>query len=96
MKKEINLKTSLKGLFGIFKRYGLTIFIIVLVGGLSSAVLILNEALQQTNRGGTGSSSSGNTSFDQATIDRVNQLSTSEKSRNTYAPPSGRINPFAE
>lgn len=96
MKKEIDLKTSFKALSRAISRYGLTLFVILLVSGLSAAVLILNDALQQTGNGDNGLVNQQNQGLDQATIERVNQLNTSSKAKNNFSPPAGRISPFTE
>jgi hypothetical protein len=79
-----------------FKKYNLTIFIVILVGGLASAVLILNSALQQSSNTTDYQVTTTPTTFDQPTINRVKQLHTSSDSTTTIALPSGRINPFSE
>jgi len=79
-----------------FKKYNLTIFIVVLVGGLSTAVILLSDILQISRDASSTQQSSDNITFDQQTIDRVNQLTTSDESSGDYVKPQGRINPFAE
>lgn len=79
-----------------FRRYNLTIFIVVLASGLSTAVLMLNASLQKSSDTTGYSSTLDITSFDQTTIDRIKQLHTSDETINGSSLPSGRINPFAE
>lgn len=99
MKKDLSLTAIFSPIVNVFKNYNLTIFIVVLVGGLGVAVLMLSGALQkasQTDGYTSSTSTSTSTSFDQTTINRVNQLHTSSEAPSDYTPPSGRINPFAE
>ncbi len=78
-----------------FKRYNLTIFIVVLVTGLSTAVIMLNDTLQKASDTSGYTSTLDSTTFDQATIDRVKQLHTSSETVDTSLPTT-RINPFNE
>jgi hypothetical protein len=78
------------------RRYNLTIFIVMLTGGLSAAVLILNATIQKTSDTAGYSTSLDITSFDQATIDRIKQLHSSSEIAADSSLPAGRINPFAE
>ena len=96
MAKDIKINFDIKSIYGILVKHGLTLFIIVIVGGLSAAVLILTSTIERTSRTDGTSSADDINSFDQTTIDRVNQLSSSDSTKNEYAPPAGRINPFAE
>lgn len=96
MKKNVNIKSLFQSIYRAFSKYSLTIFIITLVGGLSLAVLILNSAIEKTSKPSYSSQSTDITSFDQTTIDRVNQLIKSDNYKNNYQIPSGRVSPFAE
>jgi len=94
--KNTNLTTAFGPLIRAFQRYNLTIFIVVLVSGLATAVLMLNATLIQSSDTTGYKSPVDITSFDQATIDRVKQLHTSDESSTGFTLPAGRINPFSE
>lgn len=79
-----------------FGRYHLTLFVVVLVGGLSTAVLMLNEILKQSSDPNGYTSSLDITSFDQATIDRLQQLKSSDEASTGFTLPAGRLSPFVE
>lgn len=79
-----------------FQRYNLTIFIVVLTGGLATAVLLLNATLQEASDTTNYTSTLDSATFDQTTIDRVKQLHTSSETTNELVLPDGRINPFSE
>ena len=79
-----------------FQRYNLTIFIVVLTGGLATAVLLLNATLQEASDTTNYTSTLDSATFDQATIDRVKQLHTSSEATGELLLPEGRINPFSE
>ena len=80
----------------VFGRYHLTIFTVVIVGGLSTAVLLLNAILAESSDTSGYTSALDVTTFDQATIDRVTQLKSSSDTSPDFTLPSGRTNPFAE
>lgn len=96
MNKDLKISFDFKSISNFFVKYSLTIFIILVTAGLSSAVLVLTSTIERTSRSGSIKANEDINSFDQATIDRVNQLSSSDATKNEYEVPSGRINPFAE
>lgn len=93
--KNKNISTIFGPIVRSFQRYSLTIFIVVLTGSLTAAVLILNTIVQQSADTSGYTSTTSVTSFDQATIDRIKQLHSSSTQTKITLPP-GRINPFAE
>jgi len=96
MNKDVSFKSIIEGLAEVFKRYNLTIFMIVLAVGLGTAVLLLNNTLQKSSDTSGYSSSLDITSFDQTTIDKIKQLHTSTEFTGGVTLPAGRINPFGE
>ncbi|CAN5369453.1 hypothetical protein BH10PAT4_BH10PAT4_3360 [soil metagenome] len=94
--KNKDVSSLISSIVSAFQRYNLTIFIVVLTGGLVVAVLMLNSTVQQASDTTGYSASTGSTSFDQTTIDRVKQLHTSSEFTSDVTLPSGRINPFSE
>ena len=83
-----------RALRSLIRKFHLLIFFVFVVIGLSVAVVLLNKTL-------TGSSSEGytttinNGSIDEATLNRINSLHTSDQPT-TPQFPAGRHNPFAE
>lgn len=94
--KNQDAKTLIISVIKAFQRYNLTIFIVVLTGGLATAVLLLNAALQEASDTTNYTSDLGSSGFDQATMDRVKQLHTSSEATADTPLPDGRINPFSE
>jgi len=78
------------------KRYSLTIFIVITVGVLVFCILLLNNIMNQPLNNGIYTSTNGTTTFDQATINRLNKFKTSNENSSDQALPSGKINPFSE
>ena len=95
--KSINIRNTLSNIITGLKRYSVTIFIVLLVSSLATAVLLLNQVvLSSSDTTGVTSNLDSNT-FDQDTINRIEQLHTStEYSESDTVLPDGRINPFAE
>lgn len=89
-------KSIPKSVVQFFGRYHLTLFIVFLVGGLSTAVLVLNAVLIESANTDGYTSSLDMTTFDQATIDNVKKLRLSSDTPAEFTLPDGRISPFAE
>jgi len=102
--KKNNKKNTIKinpiiSFTSFIKRYNFILFIVIAVGGLIFAILLLTEILTQPvnnlQPASTSSTSSDTVTFDQTTINRINNLKTSDNNTNPVLP-SGRINPFSE
>ena len=74
----------------------MTLFIVFIVGGLSVAVLFLNNMLSDTSGSDDYTSPIDAGSIDQATLDRIKELHSSEDTVPAAALPDGRVNPFGE
>ncbi len=97
MKKSTNTSTLLKPIGRFFQRFHLTVFIVIIVGGLAYAVLSLYDVLAAASTLPVSATTApSSTSFDQSTINRLNQLYSSDKAPSSVTLPSGRINPFGE
>lgn len=94
--KNADLATLLKPVGVIFRRFHLTIFIVFIVAGLGYAVLSFNTLLAQSSTDTSYTSPIDAGSIDQATLQRINALHTSENPTPPTTMPSGRINPFSE
>lgn len=80
----------------IFTRFHLTIFIVFIAAGLSYAVMTFSALLDESSTDTTYTSPIDVGSIDQATLERINDLHTSDDKTPEFTTPSGRINPFAE
>lgn len=98
MNKNPDISTSLKPLGRFLQRFHLTIFIVIIVGGLTYAIMSLYDVLSDASTipaQSTTTTSAGIT-FDQATIDHLNKMYTADAAPATVDLPTGRINPFSE
>lgn len=94
---ELSLTSIKKSLGNLLQRFHVIIFVMVVLGGLAVVVLRLNGIiLVSEQQGDYIPPNSSPSSFDQTTIDRVEQL----KSRTDSSAPldlsKGRTNPFVE
>ena len=80
----------------LFKRFHLMLFFLFIVGCLATAVILINRILTESSdtTGYTSGISAG--SIDQATLNRIQSLHTSNQQVELPATPSGRTNPFSE
>ena len=89
-----SLKTAFSHFLG---RFHMLIFTIIVLGGLTVCMFLINGIISQTGNSSNTSDATPTQDFDQATIDRIKQLHTAGDS--SSAPlnlPSGRINPFVD
>ena len=94
--KSIDLTTTLKPAGAMFRRFHLTIFIVFIVAGLGYAVLSFNTLLARSSTDTSYTSPIDAGSIDQATLERINALHTSDGPSPAVTTPVGRINPFSE
>lgn len=82
-------------IISLLRRYHAILFVIIVVGGLIAIVLVLNDIVtgstQQVPPASTPSSS-----FDKATIDRIDKLRTGDEAATPLDLSDGRTNPFVE
>lgn len=94
---EISFTDIKKAISRFLHRYHVVVFTVVILGGLAAAVFVFNNIIAQSSGTDTGYTSSANdTTFDKATIDRINQLKTSSDPEDKIDFSNGRTNPFVE
>ncbi len=91
-----DLRINQKAILAFFRRYHFVLFIVLIVLILSVAVILLNTIVYKAS--GEDSVPQGGTTpaFDQATIDRMRQLKTSDQPSEPLDFSGRRINPFGE
>ena len=93
---EISL-ASLKKIFGRFLgRFHIVIFAVVILGGLSVVILLLHSIITTSNDPSGYTPNGISSSFDNATINRIEQLKTRTEGSGDLNLPPGRTNPFVE
>ena len=80
----------------LLKRFHLTLFIIFIAGGLSGAILVINNTLKDSSIDSNYTSSINAGSIDEVTLTRLNALHTSAEGSPAPILPAGRTNPVSE
>lgn len=91
-----NLPTDPKLLITLLKRFHLVIFTVIVTIVLSVSVLLLYSVVIKAGGSEATTPNANAPAFDQTTIDRVNQLKTSDQPSEPLDFSQGRINPFGE
>jgi len=94
--KNVTLSSLFKPLVPLLKRYHLTIFIVFVVAGLGFAVFTFTNILNETSTDANYTSPITAGTIDEATLNRIKALHTSDEAAPVLVTPSGRINPFSE
>lgn len=94
--KNISVGSLFTSIGHQFGRFHMTLFIVFITAGLSMAVLFLNNILTDTSSSDGYTSPIDAGSIDQATLERIKELHTSEEAVPDAAFPEGRVNPFGE
>lgn len=94
--KKVHITSFLKPIATLFRRFHLTLFIVFITTGLGYAVYTFNNLLKTSSTDSTYTSPLGAGSIDQATLDRIKALHTSDTVVPDPTYPAGRINPFSE
>lgn len=85
------------GISSFFKRYHVLIFTLFVLGGLMTAVLLLNSVITKSGTSSDYTPTASNTTFDQTTIDKIKSLrSGAESGSDDLKLNEGRTNPFVE
>ncbi|HMI09231.1 MAG TPA: hypothetical protein VK497_02425 [Candidatus Saccharimonadales bacterium] len=94
---NISLTSIKKLILALLHRFHAIIFVVVVVGGLAAVVLLLNSIIVSSSEQGDYVPPGSNpSSFDQTTIDRIEQLKTRTDSTAPLDLSKGRTNPFVE
>jgi len=92
---NISLTSIKQSVITILHRYHVVLFVLTIVGGLVAVILLLNSIIISSSNVSTYTSPDDAT-FDQATINRIEQLKSSTDNGGQPTLPSGRTNPFVE
>lgn len=95
MKKSSHI-SLLSPIAFIISRYQITLFFLFVMAGLIASVILLNTIITDTTASEDYTSPISAGTIDQATLDRLQALHTSQNASTPDSRPSGRINPFTE
>ena len=97
LKKEVSAAPDLlKPIKALTRRFHLTLFFILVISGLSGAVMIINNTLQENASDPNYISDITTGSIDQVTLNRLNALHKSAQGTAAPTLPAGRVNPVNE
>lgn len=91
-----NLHFDKQMIVSFFQRFHLVLFVVVVVALLSTAILLLSGVVNKASGMDSVPSGSTGSQFDEATIQRIEQLKTSDEPSEPLDLSQGRINPFSE
>jgi hypothetical protein len=94
--KKVGIRISFTSIGRTLGKFHMTYFIVFIAAGLAVAVLFLNNLLSDTSGADNYTSPIDAGSIDQATLDRIKELHTSDEAVPDAGLPLGRINPFGE
>ncbi len=95
MKNSPNISSLFKPIGRLVVRSHMTIFILIVLGGLIYAVLSISDMLAQASTDTSYVPNNSLSSFDPSITDQISKLHTSDQPITTNFP-AGRINPFGE
>ncbi len=90
------LPKNKQSFLALIRRFHLVLFTVVMTLILSVSVLLLYSVVNKASGEDSVPQGGLSTSFDQATIDEVNQLKSSDQPSEPLDFSGGRINPFGE
>lgn len=94
---QISLVSIKKGITKLLQRYHVILFVVVVMGGLSAAIFLLNKVLIASDDAGGYASQLNKESFDTDTIEKLKRLRASDEQTIKLDLQNGkRINPFVE
>ena len=98
--KNVNISISIpaikKALAHFLHRFHVITFVITVLGGLVVVVLLLNDTIITSGESNGYTSGTTVTTFDQATMKRIEELKTRDQTTDISTPPGVRSNPFVE
>jgi len=85
-----------KSILAFLHRFHIVLFVIIVLGGLAVVIFLLNNAVITSGQDNGYSPNANSSSFDQATIQKIQNLKTADQSDPTISNNGARTNPFVE
>lgn len=96
MNMNLSLDAIKKSLATFLRRFHVTLFVLIVFGGLAIVVFMLNGIIIRSTDTSGYTPETPNANFDQTTIDRIEELQTRDQAGSGLTLPPGRTNPFVE
>lgn len=93
---SLSLGPIKKAFTHFLRRFHVVLFVTVIFGCLALAILLLYTIILTSSEAKDYTPNTINTSFDEDTLKRVEELKTRDETGSEPTFPSGRINPFVE
>lgn len=93
---SISLPTIKKAFFAFLHRYHAVLFVVIVLGSLGVVILLLNSSIIASTESNDYTPQTTSTTFDQATMKRIEELKTRDQNTSLDTPAGSRINPFVE
>lgn len=93
---SLSLTSVQKGVISFLHRFHVVLFVTIILGCLALAILLLYTTILSSSDSKDYAPNTINTSFDEDTLKRVEELRTRDETSSEPTFPSGRINPFIE
>lgn len=92
---NLSLQSIKKTAVALLHRFHVVLFVIIILGGLAVVILLLNSVVVRSGQSDGYTPDNSSTTFDQATIKKIQELKTSGQST-SQLPTGVRTNPFVE
>lgn len=93
----MELTINTKAITAFLHRYHVVLFAVIILGGLAFMVLSLNNIIVASSETPTDYTPDGTTfSFDEKTIERIDELKSRDQASDQLNLSAGRTNPFVE
>lgn len=92
MQQSLNLHQIQQSLSHFLHRYHVLVFVFTVIGGLSLATFMINQAINTPSTQSTTAETTGN--FDKATMEKIKALRKTDEAPKQLVLPTGRANPF--
>lgn len=85
-----------KSIVVFLHRFHIVLFVIIVLGGLAVVIFLLNEVVVTSGQANGYTPDANNATFDQSTIQKIQNLKTASQSDQPITNNGGRTNPFVE
>jgi hypothetical protein len=93
--KSLDIHDITKAISKILHRFHLVIFVVVVLGGMTVVIFLINETITRANSLNNDNMTPTSSTFDMDTINKLKELEEAGN-QGQIDWPNGRINPFSE
>mgnify|MGYP001075112323 CR=1 FL=1 len=93
---SLSLPAIKKSFFAFLHRYHVVLFVVIVLGSLGAVILLLNNSIIASTESNDYTPQTTSTTFDEATMKRIEELKTRDQNTDLTIPAGRRSNPFVE